>query len=156
MKMKIALTVLLATVFLICCGCGKTADSGETNTEKPSAAETKSAPEDTGSSKVSLDELMAVYQTPAQFAAIDLTAADPSNDVILFKYDDQGRVDSCVYQIDGQQVVVMYMYKKHSLKLLAAMSGFVVADETVELPGDFDPELGFSAVQGYYVKGFAF
>ncbi len=145
MKMKSIPAVFLALLFLLCCGCGKTAEGAAGNHEETS-----------GASDEALEALMDVFQTPVQFASIDLTADDPSNDVIRFEYDEQGRINTCTYEIEDKLVVAVYSYKEQTVNITTLISNWIVADETIELPGDYDPVLGFSAVQGYYIKGYAF
>ncbi len=155
MKMKWIPAALLVVCFLICCGCGKT-DGAEKTTAASDTTEAASGAEESGTEAFDFDVLAAAYQTPEAFTKIDMKADDPSTDKISFSLDDAGRVEQCTYKIDGRDVLVVYRYDESELLIIAMVDSWVVDEKHIELPGAFDPALGFKAVQGYYIKGFSF
>ena len=95
------------------------------------------------------------YKAPAEAVSVDTGAEDPSNDEIRFVYDEEGRISQCYYEIGGVQVFVNYDYKDSSVQIYAFMGEFLAADEAIELP-EYDASVGFTVVNGYYLKGYKF
>ena len=124
-----------------------------------SAAESAEDHSDSTASKEVDDLLSAVmeaYKPPAEVVKIDLNAKDPSTDEMRFTYDEDGRVTQCSYSIDGTTVNVSYSYKINSVQIYAFMSDFIVGDQKIQLRGEYDPSVGFTEVDGFYLKGYTF
>ena len=98
------------------------------------------------------------FVIPSEAVSPDLSKEDPTDDTITFRYDDQGRVESYAYMAGGKQTIVAYSYDddKNTVWILAYVGEIVAADETIELPGGFDPSAGFTEHNGYFFKGYRF
>lgn len=97
-----------------------------------------------------------VYETPAQCVLIDMNKDDPSNEQIRFSFDELGRVSQCRYNIDEHEIYLNYTYTSSTVQILAFSDSIVAADETFDLPGDFDPNINFIEYNGYYFRGYQF
>jgi len=98
----------------------------------------------------------AEYRPPAEFINIDLTADDPSDNQISFKYDDEGRVSECYYMVGDLEIYLSYSYEGKSIHIFGFSDGVVVADETFQAITDFNPDVKFEKYNGYYFNGFTF
>lgn len=143
MKLKIIFMVCLVLFFAAFCSC--------------SSGDNKSTAEHSETVSVTNEfyALLSAYQTPADAVSIDMTAEDPSTDLIHFDYDIQGRINQCTYTIKNQYVHLTYRYQEDAVQIIATMSGWIVADETIELFETYSSTVGFSIIQGYYIKGFS-
>lgn len=163
MKRILAFMVCLLLLAMALCACGsddekKDAAPAQTATEAgaPTLAPDTQAPADTTTQAPAdndVDELSA-FVRPADAFAVDMTAADPSNDDIRFAYDDEGRVISCAYQVQGINMVAGYQYQGGQVQIYA-FAGEVLADDAlITLPSEFDASKGFSVIEGYYFRGY--
>ena len=137
-----ALCLLLAVSLLA--GCGKT-DTSKTSNASAASDDTTEDPS-------------IVYEKPVDVAGIDRTAEDPSNEVLTFNYDKEGRVTGCNYVLDGHQIAIVYTYNddENTVQLTAFSDDIVAALEEYDLPGAFDATLGFTEYEGYYFRGYDF
>ena len=138
--------------------CASESGGTESSTAEASAASVAAEqPEQTEQTASEPQDDGIVYQTPADFKSIDLTAEDPSADDLTFAYDDQGRISNIYYVVDGVNIGVSYNYNddEGTVQILAFSGDTVAADETFTL-GEYDPEGGFTEHEGYYFKGYSF
>ena len=140
-KLLLFALCLLLTVPLLA-GCGK-ADASKTSNAPAASDSTAEDPD-------------IVYKKPADVAEIDQTAEDPSNEVLTFSYDKEGRVTGCNYALDGHQIAIVYTYndEENTVQLTAFSDDLVAALEEYDLPGAFDAALGFTEYDGYYFRGY--
>lgn len=142
-KLLLFALCLLLTVPLLA-GCGK-ADASKTSDASAASDSTAEDPD-------------IVYKKPADVAGIDQTAEDPSNEVLTFSYDKEGRVTGCSYALDGHQIAIIYTYndEENTVQLTAFSDDIVAALEEYDLPGAFDAARGFTEYKGYYFRGYDF
>lgn len=91
---------------------------------------------------------------PADAVSIDMTKDDPSNDYMVFKYDEDGRVSQCYYKIGESLVYITYKYESNGAQIYAFIDDCVVDDCKINL-SSYDANKGFSIIDGYYFKGFS-
>lgn len=135
------LALLLAAALLV--GCGET--------------ERETVGTETHSDEATEDPTV-VYELPADVSELDLSAEDPTNEVMRFTYDDDGRVSGCMYEVEGHQIAIVYTYNDDAdtVQLTAFSDDLVAALEEYDLPGAYDASLGFSVHNGYYFRGYGF
>ena len=162
MKKTLVIVLCMALALTVLGGCASQPDpaAGDPKADVTGQPGASDQPDDPGSdpsddkNDTAVD--LSVYQAPANVVEIDADAEDPSNDNIRFVYDDVGRVAQCYYEIDGQQIYVGYTYGDGYAQIYAFMGDFVVADEEISLPGEYDASVGFASSHGYYFKGYQF
>ena len=138
-KILLLLSILILSLFLAACSSHSIlSDGGKL---------------DDGTS-VSVDELIKRFEPPADTISIDMTADDPSNDEITFKFQEDGKIQNYVYVVNNLKVMVTYGYdnlKEGQIWMLAfSEDGTVIAEESFiysENEGS-----GFSEHNGYYFK----
>ena len=151
--------VLALAIVFACCGSRKTGTTG--------TSDTAAASEQTGSSDASgasgesgADESAGYadgYIPPESAIEIDISEDDPSTDDVTFVYNPDGRVAQCYYKLDGDDVYVNYTYddENNRAQIFAFKgAGMLVDNKTIELPGAYDSDAGFSLIDGYYFKGY--
>lgn len=99
---------------------------------------------------------LSAYSTPADPANTLNNIADPSANGYRFVYDESGRIAKCYYQSNGQEVYLVYQYKETWVEIYGFIGETLVANEFIQLNGEFNPDVGFSQVKGYYLKGYIF
>jgi hypothetical protein len=168
---KIILTALCIAASLIVTACGESSCAAEKaaiepaaqtiSVASPSAAAAGSKQSEVAGPSAAKDlssEDDFGFVLPSKAVKIDLKKADPTNEYIVFKYDELGRVKSYCYIVNGKKIAVNYTYKEdeNSVWVLAFADNIVGADETFELPGSFNKDTGFTEYKGYYFNGYAF
>ena len=158
MKKTISLLMAILLMIVMICGCSDK-ESNQNNASEPSQETTGNSGNDSSqkttntsdsSKKTEVD--LSAYKTPAETVKVELSKEDPSNEDINFIYDAEGKVTQCYYKIDGQQVYVNYTYKDGYVQIYAFEDDVLVADETISI-SDYNPEKGFTSINGYYIKG---
>ena len=133
-------------------GNGNSTSGNENRTENPEATPgNEQEDEQDGGHEFDPD----AYKVPAEVVSINTNAEDPTNEEIRFVYDEEGRISQCYYAIDGEEVYVGYNYQDGAVQIYAFMGEFLVGAEKIELP-EYDASVGFTAVNGYYLKGYKF
>ena len=83
-----------------------------------------------------------------------MTAEDPSNDEIVFTFQEDGKIQNCVYRMNGEKVMVTYGYdtmEKGQIWVLAfSEDSTVIAEESFNYSEN--EESGFTEYNGYYFK----
>ncbi|MBR1738818.1 MAG: hypothetical protein IJ737_00860 [Ruminococcus sp.] len=152
------ITAITAAVILasMLCACGdKSSDSTGTKETSAPSGNTATA-EETNENKETPEPDEFGYLKPADAFDIDLTADDPSTEDVKFVYDDEGRVVSIAYLVNGKQILVSYNYESaDTVTVIAFADDTVAAMFDLPLPS-FDPTAGFTEHEGYYFKGYAF
>ncbi|MBQ7500525.1 MAG: hypothetical protein IJT91_06490 [Clostridia bacterium] len=140
-KKLLALLLCLLAVSAAITGCSKSGKSGGVKDSDTAASESNSdfKPED--------------YIAPAEFKDIDRKKGDPSDDEMQFSFDAEGKITQCTYKIDGDPAFATYTYENGYVHIISFMNGYVVDDKYITLEGEFDPDIGYSVVDGYYIKG---
>lgn len=172
--------ILLFCLFLCLAGfsaCGKT-DTGSGTTEaqgvtvhreQPSAQRNEielpetDPPAESGAKEthapLATDSLgQAVYQRPVDKEALDLGGReDISTENIRFTYDELGRIATCQYLSDGDEVSIEYSYLKDGgISMFGFYRGSMIIDTIYFPTSGFDPALGFTSYDGYYFYGYGF
>ena len=99
---------------------------------------------------------MAAFAKPAA-DGVQNNVADPSGDNLRFVYDETGRIVKCYYYSNNQEVYLNYTYNDMGwVKIYGFIGETLVANETVNLNGDYNPDVGYSVCNGYYFKGYVF
>lgn len=96
------------------------------------------------------------YTTPADPSNTLNSVADPTSDSMRFVYDEYGRIAKCYYQANGQEVYLVYQYGEAWVQIFGFIGETLVAEQVIQLHGEFNSEIGFSVVNGYYIKGYIF
>jgi len=97
-----------------------------------------------------------VFRTPANPENTLNSVADPSGDNLRFIYDETGRIAKCYYYEGGVEVYLNYKYGDAWVEIFGFIGETLVCDEVIQLPGEFNPDVGISSVRGYYIKGYTF
>lgn len=160
MKNKIGLIFVILTLCFIftSCGCdkGKTSivnNSSQTNNTQSDSS--KQTTNDISSPHTSdnVDEIISFYKPPAEVFDIDLSKDDPSNDDIVFSFDNYDKIRSCTFTINGFEYIQIYTYDDSAQTVtINAYSNGIVVDEK-EL--DYNEIADSSYVEnldGYYIK----
>ena len=95
-----------------------------------------------------LDDMLSVYETPADAIEIDEKADDPSNKDILFEYDDLGRIVRCSYTVNDVDFFQGYTYSDTEVRIFSYCGSTIVDD--VNLSYTYDDSVGFTQHDGYY------
>ena len=89
---------------------------------------------DNGSSSLSVEEMIENFEPPANIVSVDMTAEDPSNGEIVFTFQEDGKIQNCVYRMNGEKVMVTYGYdtmEKGQIWVLAfSEDSTVIAEES--------------------------
>ncbi len=145
--MKKTIALILAALFVLAAfsACGKKETSVDPATDATEAGQ------------LSFDDLLALYKAPAEVASPDLTAEDPSNDVITFNYNEDGSIKNYYVTIEGYKFLVTYTDKGNYIQIFSfTEDGTVIADKTVEYKAGYDASVGFTEQDGYFFKGYTF
>ena len=97
-----------------------------------------------------------VFKTPANPENTLNSVADPSGDNLRFVYDEMGRITKCYYYEGGVEVYLNYVYGTAWVEIFGFIGETLVCDEVIQLPGEFNPDVGISVVRGYYINGHTF
>ena len=160
-KFLLLLSVFMISVSLAACSSDTVInDSGNQNdntaienSNSENAAVNDSEKSDNNSS-LSVEEMIDSYEPPAETISIDINADDPSNDEIVFKFQEDGKIQNCVYWVNGIKVMVTYGYdqpEKGQIWVLAfSEDGIVIGEDTFNYSESEGS--GFSEHNGYYFK----
>ena len=97
-----------------------------------------------------------VFETPANPENTLNSVADPSGDSLRFVFDETGRIAKCYYTVNGVEIYLNYKYGEAWVEIFGFIGETLVCDEVIQLPGEFNPDVGISSVRGYYIKGYTF
>jgi len=96
------------------------------------------------------------YQPPANPDNTLNSVADPSGENFRFIYDESGKIAKCYYTENGMEVYLNYVYGQGWVEIYGFIGETLVCDEVIQLPGEYNPDVGLSVVRGYYIKGYTF
>ena len=143
---------LLASIIMLClslaaCSSGSSFRSGTSLNDS-------TEPSDNSDKSLSVEEMIENFEPPANIVSADMTAEDPSNDEIVFTFQEDGKIQNCVYRINGEKVMVTYGYdtmEKGQIWVLAfSEDSTVIAEESFNYSENEDS--GFIEHNGYYFK----
>ncbi len=156
MKISSVLLCLAAVLVLASCSEDDSSDSSEKDTSSIPAV-SQQAEESSRATEEPSSYAFDSYALPADVVSPDLTADDPTDENITFKYDDTGRVQSYKYMQDSNEVIVTYTYSDDgtSVSVLVFVGESVAAAQEFTLP-EYNKDTGFSVHNGYFFKGYVF
>lgn len=178
-KLNLILAILL-TLSLVLCGCSDKSDNksdseksgtksesivekDEDESEESDDGDSSDKPEGSTDSKdageVDFETAVDNFETPSEAKKIDTDKEDPSVKDMQFTYDDEGRIKTCTYKVNGQTYSASYSYKDNSTldghsAIIYTFCGDTVVDTATIKISDFDPSKGFTVIDGYYFKGY--
>ena len=174
----IILCIVLAALSLTACSIDIGKKDGETTTKKSSSnSSDNSRSDNNGNSEsgrsnsdgddvtevptnaagfVDSEYASEVFTTPAQAGSTVNAVADPSGEGMRFVFDESGRIAKCYYMAGGQEVYLNYVYAEGWVEIYGFIGETLVCDEVITLYGEYNPDVGFALVNGYYVKGYVF
>lgn len=139
---RLSALIFAALMLFAFVGCS---DSASDDKQKdPAVSATESSPEDKNQSEVDLS-----FKAPAELYT------NPEDAGLRFTYDEQGRVLTCAYTYNGAQIVSSYSYKENQLSIYSFKGDTLLNDTEITLSGEFDSAVGFTAINGFYVKGYS-
>ena len=132
-----------------------TADSdSKQQTDNGTASSDSAEPSDNGSKSLSVEKMIENFEPPANVVSVDMTAEDPSNDEIVFTFQEDGKIQNCVYRVNGEKVMVTYGYdtmEEGQIWMLAfSEDSTVIAEESFNYSEN--EESGLTEYNGYYFK----
>ena len=95
------------------------------------------------------------YKLPVDAGKVDKKAKDPSNKDIQFKFDSENRLTSCLYKVDGTDVMVTYTYSGKQIQIYAFSGEIIAAAETFTVK-NYNKDAGIITHGGYYFSGCEF
>lgn len=104
-------------------------------------------------SEAELQEAKDQFVPPAQVAQIDMTADDPSDDNMKFKYDDRARIISCTYSVNQKTYEQIYTYHDDigMVTIETTYMNHPIYKKEIEYSKVREPGK-FEAVEGYYLR----
>lgn len=154
MKKILSIIICIVIVSIGVCGCTSSKnEDGQKDIKESSVSDADTNVKDSEKPTVTTVDLSS-YVKPADAVSIDLAKAAPSTADMSFTYDELGRVSVCTYKIGTQTVKAVYSYEENSAQIYAFIGDVVIADDLISL-SDFDKDLGFTVINGYYFKGYA-
>ena len=92
---------LLASIIILClsvsaCSSGSSFRSGTSLNDSTEQS-------DNGSKSLSVEKMIENFEPPANIVSADMTAEDPSNDEIVFTFQEDGKIQNCVYRMNGEK-----------------------------------------------------
>lgn len=150
---------LLTSIIMICLSVSAcSSDSFKSGSKQPTDNGTSlndsTEPSDNSDKSLSVEEMIENFEPPANIVSVDMTAEDPSNDEIVFTFQEDGKIQNCVYRMNGEKVMVTYGYdtmEKGQIWVLAfSEDSTVIAEESFNYSEN--EESGFTEYNGYYFK----
>ena len=150
---------LLASIIILCLSVSAcSSDTADSDSKQPTDNGTSlndsTEQSDNGSKSLSVEKMIENFEPPANIVSVDMTAEDPSNDEIVFTFQEDGKIQNCVYRMNGEKVMVTYGYdtmEKGQIWVLAfSEDSTVIAEESFNYSEN--EESGFTEYNGYYFK----
>lgn len=150
---------LLTSIIMIClsvsaCSSDSFKSGSKQQTDNGTASSDSAEPSDNGSKSLSVEKMIENFEPPANVVSVDMTAEDPSNDEIVFTFQEDGKIQNCVYRVNGEKVMVTYGYdtmEEGQIWMLAfSEDSTVIAEESFNYSEN--EESGFTEYNGYYFK----
>jgi len=142
---KLAAITAAAVVCGLLFGCSPNSDNNNTagNISRDTSADE------------AFEEMLKKIEPPANVIKIDMKADDPSNDEIIFKYDEEDRIESYTYTVNGIKVLMTYDYDYPEEGKIWALgfdeNGTVISEKSFLYSKEAAAK-GFSEHDGYYFK----
>ncbi len=94
------------------------------------------------------------YTKAPELYEVDTNLYDPSNQDVKFRIDDEGYLISYTYKVDGQEHMVTLSYEGRKITIFAFNGNELIDARVIEAKSDFDPEIGITEYEGYYIRGY--
>lgn len=162
MKKTVALCIALIMILTAFSACGKKQDgtAAATNADGSPAAAPTTASNGDNAADIDTELRDSAYVSPSEAVTVDTGNGEqnPSNENISFVFDEvDGKLVKYTYKANGGEILMVYKYREDNTVEIYGFSGdTLVANEIIQLPGDFDPTYGLRTYKGYYFYGYDF